>query len=89
MALNPATELGRLIGQGLAQANSYKDDFIETEEITDIDLYGIESINIVGSYFVTARYIIGSSTWGLAIWGSSLWASDNLISSTVLYSGLL
>lgn len=46
-----AIELGKVIGQGLADANNYKQDFIETEEVTDLNLVGVQSINTVGSYY--------------------------------------
>lgn len=61
MTFNSATELGKLIGQGLANANSYKEDFLETEELADLDIYGVESINLTGTAFISIGYLSSSS----------------------------
>ncbi len=63
-------ELGRIIGTGLQNANQYKDDFVESEEVTDINLTTLESINLSGSYFVyknpmsTTSFVLDHPVYG-------------------------
>jgi hypothetical protein len=56
-----ATELGKALGSALYNTQLYKDDFIDTEEVTNIDLYMGESIVITGTYIVSSRALPGSA----------------------------
>lgn len=56
-----ARELGKIIGQGLKQANSYREDFVETEEATDILLANLESIRLSGLWVVSSLIVASDS----------------------------
>jgi hypothetical protein len=45
-------DLGKYLGTALQSTNQYKDNFIETEEVTDITLAAIETINLTGSWTI-------------------------------------
>ena len=87
MAISVASQLGTILGSNLSSANDYKDTFIATEDINSINYVGVESIALVGSYFVTSRVITPSYTWGLTTWNGGLWSSTNFVSSTLFTSG--
>lgn len=56
-----AHELGKVIGSGLKQANSYKEDFIETEETTDILLANLDTIKITGIWVISSLIVASDS----------------------------
>jgi len=45
MVISAASEAGKIIGEKLVSIDNYKQDFIETEEVTDLNLVGTETIN--------------------------------------------
>ena len=56
-----ATELGKAVGNALYNTQLYKDDFIDTEEVTNIDLYMGETLQVTGTYIVSSRALPGSA----------------------------
>ena len=52
MVISTASEAGELIGRKISEAQDYKQDFIPTEETSDINIVGLQTVNVVGSYFV-------------------------------------
>jgi hypothetical protein len=55
MAVNLETnELGKLLGQNIANFNQYRSDFVESEEVSDLDLYYTGSIELTGIWTVSS-----------------------------------
>ena len=52
MVQSVASEIGTIIGQSIKQSKNYKEDFIETDNFSDISLTPVESVNLRSSYFV-------------------------------------
>ena len=48
---NPGRELGSYLGQNVANTNKYKDDFVESEDVTDITLAPLNSVTLTGSWY--------------------------------------
>lgn len=54
------SELGIIIGTNINDTNSYKQDFIETEDVADINLVGIETVELTNTYYtVKKKFITG------------------------------
>jgi hypothetical protein len=71
---NTTLELGKTLGAGLADANAYKQDFIETDEVTNINLVAIQSIDLEGSWYLYQRNIAA-----LNLFSSDLLTSVNRV----------
>jgi hypothetical protein len=89
-----AVELGKTLGRSIAESNNYRQDFIETEEVTDINLVPIHTINVVGTYFVysgnlgTSAFVIDHPVYG-NINSATLHIDGNFISTNLSSSGIL
>jgi hypothetical protein len=89
-----AIELGQTIGKGLSGASQYKQDFVETEDITSLNLVAINTAQVVGSYFIyvknlgTSAFVIDHPVYG-NINSASLHIDGNFISTTLSGSGTL
>jgi len=88
-----AVELGNIIGSNIKSANDYRETFIETEDVADINIVGISSVNIVGSYFIYSTTLDGSTfVWNhplQGIWGSNYFGASAIASSSLVSSGTL
>lgn len=87
-------ELGRLIGGNLKSATDYKQDFIETEEVSDLQLFSLETVNVSGSYFITSlllssdAFYLNHPVYGM-LDDENLLMDGTYASSVLMYSGLL
>lgn len=75
-----AMDAGRRMGSTLSATSLYRDDFIETEDVTDITLAALESINITGSWYVyqaewKGMFIVYHPVYGVV--GSTLYPVGN------------
>ena len=60
MATNfDAMDLGNILGSGLQNANSYKQDFIDSEVASDLNLASIETVNLTTTTII-CKQLIGS-----------------------------
>lgn len=55
------TDLGNILGSSMRSASDYKQDFVETEGVTDIQLSMLESVKVTGSVYVYLNYLATSS----------------------------
>jgi hypothetical protein len=87
--MDTSKELGKFIGTNIANATSYKEDFIPTEEITDLTLYAIESVDLVGSYLVSSVLYSSVFTVYHPVYGIVGSTMSPVGAGTILGSGLL
>lgn len=71
MATNfTSLELGNMLGQNMSNFNLYRDDFVETEELADLNLYLSGTLNITGVANIVSHtlscsaFILGHPLYG-------------------------
>lgn len=84
---------GKKLAQNTVDTNDYKQNFLETEGITDINIVGIDTALLKGSAFVYTKTLNGSTlVWDhpvQGLWDNNSWAASStshISSSTLITS---
>jgi ribosomal protein L10 len=65
-----AFEVGRLLGRTVKDTAQYREDFVESEEVTDLLLASIKRIKVAGKLVITKNLISSSAlVWNHPVQG--------------------
>jgi hypothetical protein len=78
-----ALELGKILGGNIKKTDSYRDDFIENEELLDLLLGNLEGVNVSGKLVVT-KNLFGSTA---LVWNHSVQGDLNVFEWNADYTG--
>ena len=92
--ITAGAEVGKILGQNISDTNNYKQGFEETEQLNDLNLASLETINVQGTWFIRA-YNLGTSAFVIdhPVYGNinsaTLHIDGNFISINLSSSGIL
>ena len=78
-----ALELGKVLGGNIRKTDSYRDDFLENEELLDLLLGNLHSVNVSGKLIVSKNLF--SST--ALVWNHSVQGDLNVFEWNADYMG--